>query len=531
MDKMITYKNIFKHNINDKYKVKGHTRFKVLYNRKFTAPLRKKRKNEYDANEEARLEKIVFGKPSDIINNLLDDKSEMKTKDEHVDVCEKIRDDNKDDKMNNEDREDESDQNISILNHGNNTKTEEKKPAWIDEDDYIYTVDLTLNPQNYNLPCERPEKLYASYLKNRYKLFVGTPKWAKLKRKDEADDLDSDILKHSCHLEAPKIKNLPKNVIDIKVLKALNKSTRTEGPIITSVEFHPSSTVALVAGTSGILSLFQVDGHTNNKLHSMQFKKYPISKATFMKEGTEILLGSQYYPYCHTYDLMNGKTYKLSLPHRITNMKRYEVSPDGKLIALCGRLGEIYLLHSFTKELVGTFKMNSKCRVLAFTPDGKTLISHGDGSEMYIWDLNTRTCINRALDDGSLSCTSLAVSPSGQFVATGSAQGVVNLYDMKTVLEDQSPAPLKIWMNLVTSVTSLKFNLTSEILIAASVDKYNAFRMMHLPSFTVFSNFPTLQTNIGMPQTINFSPGSGYLSISNRTGSALLYRLRHYGNY
>lgn len=86
-----------------------------------------------------RLEKIVFGKPSDIINNLLDDKSEMKTKDEHVDVCEKIRDDNKDDKMNNEDREDESDQNISILNHGNNTKTEEKKPAWIDEDDYIYT--------------------------------------------------------------------------------------------------------------------------------------------------------------------------------------------------------------------------------------------------------------------------------------------------------------------------------------------------------------------------------------------------------
>jgi len=58
---------------------------------------------------------------------------------------------------------------------------------------------------------------------------------------------------------------------------------------------------------------------------------------------------------------------------------------------------------------------------------------------MYIWDLNTRTCINRATDDGSLSCASLAVSPSGQFVATGSAQGVVNLYDMKTVLKDQNP--------------------------------------------------------------------------------------------
>jgi len=59
-------------------------------------------------------------------------------------------------------------------------------------------------------------------------------------------------------LEVSKTKNLPKNVIDIKALKALNKSTHTEGPIITSVEFHPSSTVALVAGSAGILSLFQV---------------------------------------------------------------------------------------------------------------------------------------------------------------------------------------------------------------------------------------------------------------------------------
>lgn len=125
---------------------------------------------------------------------------------------------------------------------------------------------------------------------------------------------------------------------------------------------------------------------------------------------------------------------------------------------------------------------------------------------MYVWDLNTRTCINRAIDDGNLSCTSLAVSPSGQFVATGSAQGVVNLYDIKTVLENQSPMPLKIVMNLVTSVTNLKFNPTSEILSAASFDKHNALKMLHLPSFTVFSNFPTLQTNIGLPQTIDFSP-------------------------
>jgi len=148
-----------------------------------------------------------------------------------------------------------------------------------------------------------------------------------------------------------------------------------------------------------------------------------------------------------------------------------------------------------------------------------------------VWDINTRTCINRAIDDGCLSCASLDISPSGQFVATGSVQGVVNIYDMKKVLEERSPTPLKIVMNLVTSVTCLKFNPTSEILSAASVDKHNAFKMLHIPSFTVFSNFPTFQTNIGMSQMISYSPASGYLSIANRTGSALLYRLKHYGNY
>ncbi|XP_020295664.1 U3 small nucleolar RNA-associated protein 18 homolog [Pseudomyrmex gracilis] len=493
----------FKHAKREKNFVK---KSKILYKRKFNTPLtkRKKQKSIYNAEEETRLEKIVFGNTNDIIDNLPDDETVLsKVKDELADVDEK------------------------------DVQNEERKAAWVDDDDLNYDVDTALNAQNRKLPCKRPENLYTTYLKNRYKLFVGDPKWAKLekKEKNEEDDIDADVLKHSCHLEAPKIKNLPKNIIDLKVLNALNKSTHTEGFIISSVEFHPSSTVALVAGSSGILSLYQVDGHTNDKLHSMEFKKYPISKATFMKEGTEVLLGSQYYPYCYTYDLMNDKAYKLPLPHGITNMTRYEVSPDGKFIALRGKRREIHLLHSATKELIDTFNMNSKCRTLAFTPDSKSIITHGDTSEMFVWDLNTRKCMNRAIDDGCFSCTSLDVSPSGQFVATGSLHGIVNIYDAKTVLEQRSPAPLKTVTNLVTSVTSLKFNPTTEILSAASVEKHNAFRMVHIPSFTVFSNFPTFQTNIGMPQTIAYSPGSGYLSIANRTGSAFLCRLRHYGNY
>jgi len=53
MDEKITHKKVFKRTRNnDEYQAKR--RPKILYNRKFTTPMRKKRKNEYDANEETR---------------------------------------------------------------------------------------------------------------------------------------------------------------------------------------------------------------------------------------------------------------------------------------------------------------------------------------------------------------------------------------------------------------------------------------------------------------------------------------------
>lgn len=86
-----------------------------------------------------RLEKIVFGDPSDIINNLLEDKSEAKVKDESVDVSETIAGDNENSEEDSVDDEAESDQDVSVSNRSDDTRPEEKKVAWVDEDDYNYT--------------------------------------------------------------------------------------------------------------------------------------------------------------------------------------------------------------------------------------------------------------------------------------------------------------------------------------------------------------------------------------------------------
>lgn len=68
------------------------------------------------------------------------------------------------------------------------------------------------------------------------------------------------------------------------------------------------------------------------------------------------------------------------------------------------------------------------------------------------------------------------MSPNDQLLATGSSVGTVNIY--KLPISSNNPTPIKTVMNLVTSITILKFNASSEILAMASGDKPNALKLV-----------------------------------------------------
>lgn len=53
------------------------------------------------------------------------------------------------------------------------------------------------------------------------------------------------------------------------------------------------------------------------------------------------------------------------------------MSPDGKLIAVAGRFGQIHLLSATSKEWVANLSMNGNVKSLSFNPDGSFLYSHG----------------------------------------------------------------------------------------------------------------------------------------------------------
>lgn len=126
-----------------------------------------------------------------------------------------------------------------------------KPSVWQDSDDEDY----------------KKSTIDGDQLKKKFERITGsTPSWAKLDRKPKEDDSDDDdeVTKTVGHLGKSTSSELPKGDLNYKRLANINKSTMKEGRI-SSVVFHPKSTVGIVAGLKGIVSMFAIDGRENKK--------------------------------------------------------------------------------------------------------------------------------------------------------------------------------------------------------------------------------------------------------------------------
>jgi U3 small nucleolar RNA-associated protein 18 len=209
------------------------------------------------------------------------------------------------------------------------------------------------------------------------------------------------------------------------------------------------------------------------------------------------------------------------------SLESFEISPDSSTIAFVGNEGYILLVSTKTKELIGTLKMNGTVRSLSFTNDGQNLLSHGGDGQVYNWDLRTRMCIHKAVDEGCINGTSLCASPNGSMFAAGSDSGIVNIYSQKEFLGGKR-RPMKTIENLTTKVDFMKFNHDAQLLAICSTMKKSSIKLVHVPSFTVFSNWPPPNSSMQYPRCLDFSPRGGFMAVGNSAGKVLLYKLHHY---
>jgi WD40 repeat protein len=88
----------------------------------------------------------------------------------------------------------------------------------------------------------------------------------------------------------------------------------------------------------------------------------------------------------------------------------------------------------------------------------------------------------------------------------------------------------KAVMNLTTKVTSIAMHPAGQLMAIASDQKRDQLRLVHLPSGSVFENWPTAQTPVRRVQCLEFSPSMDVLAVGNNRGRVVMYKIGHYAS-
>ncbi|CAG9463596.1 unnamed protein product [Pedinophyceae sp. YPF-701] len=439
--------------------------------------------------------------------------------------------------------------------------TGKRRPVWVDEDDEKVEVNIAGRAMLRKLRKKEDEetitgKQYEQRLRQQFRKLNPGVKWSRLTHKEStagASEAAARILQHSGAVLSSARATLPPGLIEATRVRDANQHEPCKA-VVRSVAFHPGGQILMTASLDRKLRLFQADGLRNPKLQSVHFDDMPIHQAAFCNGGAQILCTGR-RRFWYLYDVEAAKVQRVQgiFGRDERSFERFaatpadadpaSLGPAGPLAAFCGVQGNIPLVSLRSRQAVGTLKMSGTVRNLAFTPGrSHELLSSGDDGVVYVWDLRTQRCRGRAVDEGCVHATSLAVSPGGNYVAAGSDVGVVNIYGpgglfagagqasqgAAAPLAPLAPRPVKTLMHLTTAADTLEWSPDGQVLAMASRMRKDALRLVHVPTLTVFSNWPTSKSPLHYVHCVAFSPGGGFLAVGNAKGRALLYRLHHF---
>ena len=298
---------------------------------------------------------------------------------------------------------------------------------------------------------------------------------------------------------------------------------------VTAVAFSPDGTkLASVSGFHfpGTLKLWDVK--TGQNIATLHVKSGSVNSVAFSPDGNKLAWADQLW------DVKTKQQLDILKDNRL-----FEVafSPDGKILAGTGisaiartRSGIIKLYDAETGQLINTLAATQRTKLsestkrissIAFSPDGQLLASgSANGGTIKLWDVetgrNTATFTEKPEPESSMLC--VVFSPDSTKLAVGSAEGI-KLLEVPTGKHIYTRQHIDIGeLGFALNVFSVAFSPDGKKLASVSWDGVKLWEV------ETGDNITTLQGHIRTVDSVAFSP-DGLTLASHMVGGIQMWEV------
>lgn len=340
-------------------------------------------------------------------------------------------------------------------------------------------------------------------------------------------------------------------VLDIQQTKSI---PLTQPSAISSLSFHPEYPVLLSSGLASTLYLHHIAPNAHPIPHplltSIHVKHTPIHTSAFLCPKGDKVIFSGRRRYFHTWDLPSGIIQKVTRVYgqkeEQKSMERFKLSPCGRYMALVGTSrkggGILNILDANTTQWVASMRIEGSNGIAdyAWWSNGNGLTVISKSSEVAEWSMESRSYIARWTDDGHAPTVLTLGGSNGpsllggdRWVVIGSQSGIVNIYDRRTFVSASNeiaiparPQPKRAFDQFTKPTSNLEISPDGQLLAFSSKWKKDALRLVHLPSCTVYRNWPTDKTPLGRITSVAFGTESNLLAVGNEAGKIRMWEIR-----